>query len=44
MTTKKTASGFVGGFGVDGDAVDLREALLHAVFDGRGNVMNLRDG
>lgn len=37
-------SGFVRGFGVDGDAVDLREALLDAVFDRGGDIVNLGDG
>src|SRR5579863_27318 len=35
---------FVEGFGVDSEAVDLREFLFHAVFDGGGDVVNLRDG
>lgn len=29
---------------MDGDPVDLRKALLDAVFDGGGDVVNLRDG
>src|SRR5271157_5970685 len=33
-----------GGFGVDGDAEDLREAFLDAIFEGRGDIVDARDG
>ena len=36
--------GFVDGLGVDGDAVDLGELLLDAIFEGGGDVVNLGDG
>src|SRR5579872_3360 len=36
--------GFVEGFGVDGDAVDLGELLLDAIFEGGGDVVDLSDG
>ena len=37
-------SGGVGWFGVNGDAGDLREALLDEVLEGGEDVMNARDG
>jgi|SRR5579864_6962562 len=42
--SSREALGFVDGFGVDGEAVDLGEVLLDAVFDGGGDVVNLGDG
>src|SRR5579864_1630499 len=42
--SSREALGFVDGFGVDGEAVDLGEVLLDAVFDGGGDVVNLSDG
>ncbi len=36
-------SGFVDGFGVNGEAVDLGEVLLDAVFYGGGDVVDLGD-
>ncbi len=33
-----------GGFGVDGDAEDLREALFDTVFEGGGYVVDASDG
>src|SRR6185437_16580683 len=35
---------FVEGFGVDGEAVDLGEVFLDAVFDGGGDVVDVGDG
>lgn len=38
------SSAFVEGFGVDGEAIDLREFLLDAIFDGGCDIVNLRNG
>ena len=43
-TAATEALGFVEGFGVDGEAVDLWELLLDAIFEGGGDVVNLGDG